>query len=163
MKEASDRAVPSPSLLELEKQKEKLLLALEDNTSSNIVSEENSNQESETVSLSKEDANGTEIQDESIKLISIDDSVLENSIDEGISDSDKSFVNNSIKNSTFGTPILKSKSPYSRLPNMDNFTKDVSPVINFENLPNSTGKYEQMTGVLQKVRNQMKNLQNCKS
>lgn len=136
-------------------------MALEDNTSSNMVSEENSNEESEK--LSKEDTYDAETHNESIKLTSIDDSVLDNLTDEGISDSDKSFVNNSIKNSTFGTPILKSKSRYSRLPKMDNFTKDVSPIINFENLPNSIGKYEQMTEVLQKVRNQMKNLQNCNS
>lgn len=49
-----------------------------------------------------------------------------------------------IKSSNFGTPILKSCSPFSALPKADNFSKGVSPVINFENLPNSTGKYEQM-------------------
>lgn len=64
-----------------------------------------------------------------------------------------------VKVSSFGTPILKSASPYSKLPKPDNFSKDVSPVINFENLPNSTGKYEQMTGVLQKVRSTLKDLQ----
>lgn len=61
-----------------------------------------------------------------------------------------------VKTSCFGTPVLKSNSPYSALPNQDNFMKGVSPVINFENLPNSTGKYEQMTDVLQKVRNTLK-------
>lgn len=65
----------------------------------------------------------------------------------------------SVKCSVFGTPIIKSCSPYQSLPNPDNFTKGVSPVIDFENLPNSTGKYEQMTGVLQKVRNTLKGLQ----
>lgn len=65
----------------------------------------------------------------------------------------------SVKCSVFGTPIIKSCSPYQTLPNPDNFTKGVSPVIDFENLPNSTGKYEQMTGVLQKVRNTLKGLQ----
>lgn len=73
----------------------------------------------------------------------------------------KSFVsvNNtmkSIKNSTYGTPILKSNSPYDKLPQLTNFTKGVSAVIDFENLPNSTGKYEQMSKVLQKVRDKLK-------
>jgi zinc finger CCHC domain-containing protein 8 len=62
-----------------------------------------------------------------------------------------------IKASCFGTPVLKSNSPYLTLPNPDNFSRDVSPVINFENLPNTTGKYEQLTDVLQKVRNTLKN------
>lgn len=103
-----------------------------------------------------------DVANDTIELKSFDDSVdLDNSTDEGISDSEKSFANSAIKTSDFGTPILKSQSPYSRLPHMDNFTKDVSPVINFENLPNATGKYEQMTEVLAKVRNKMKHLQNC--
>ncbi|KAF5273990.1 hypothetical protein FQA39_LY01105 [Lamprigera yunnana] len=59
---------------------------------------------------------------------------------------------NRIKTSTFGTPILKSTSPFVILPKPENFMKDVSDVINFENLPNSTGKYEQMIGVIEKVR-----------
>lgn len=82
------------------------------------------------------------------------------------SNADKSFSdsgNKSVKDSTFGTPILRSSSQFSRLPNLDNFTKDVSPVINFENLPNSTGKYEQMTNVLAKVRKTMKGLNETKS
>lgn len=64
-----------------------------------------------------------------------------------------------VKKSSFGTPVLKSASPFSKLPKPDKFSQDISPVINFENLPNSTGKYEQMTGVLQKVRTTLKNLQ----
>lgn len=66
-----------------------------------------------------------------------------------------------VKTSSFGTPILKSASPYSKLPKPDNFSQNISPVINFENLPNATGKYEQMTGILQKVRTALKGLQ-CK-
>ncbi|KAF7282609.1 hypothetical protein GWI33_002328 [Rhynchophorus ferrugineus] len=68
-------------------------------------------------------------------------------------------VNNTvktIKDSTYGTPILKSSSPYNKLPRLENFTKGVSAVIDFENLPNSTGKYEQMYKVLQKVRDKLK-------
>lgn len=76
-----------------------------------------------------------------------------------------SFLNIScnVKHSLFGTPILKSTSPYSRLPNPENFMKDVSPVINFENLPNATGKYEQMADLLQKVREKVKTIQKSKT
>jgi zinc finger CCHC domain-containing protein 8 len=51
-----------------------------------------------------------------------------------------------------GTPILKSNSPYRKLPNSEKFSKDICDVINFENLPDSTGKYDQMSELLQKVR-----------
>uniref|UniRef100_A0A0C9PS02 CG4622_0 protein n=1 Tax=Fopius arisanus TaxID=64838 RepID=A0A0C9PS02_9HYME len=51
-----------------------------------------------------------------------------------------------------GTPILQSTSPFTKLPASANFSKDICEVINFENLPNSTGKYKKMTEILQKVR-----------
>ncbi|XP_051168576.1 zinc finger CCHC domain-containing protein 8 homolog [Leptopilina boulardi] len=54
-----------------------------------------------------------------------------------------------------GTPILQSLSPFSRLPSSEKFSKNICDVINFENLPDSTGKYEQMTGLIQKVRTKM--------
>ena len=57
-----------------------------------------------------------------------------------------------VKSMDLGTPVLQSTSPYNKLPSSENFSKDICDVINFENLPDSTGKYEQMTGVLQKVR-----------
>lgn len=50
-----------------------------------------------------------------------------------------------------GTPLLKF-SPYDKLPTGEQFSKGVSDVINFENLPDSTGKYEQMKMVIQNVR-----------
>uniref|UniRef100_A0AAR5Q0F3 PSP proline-rich domain-containing protein n=1 Tax=Dendroctonus ponderosae TaxID=77166 RepID=A0AAR5Q0F3_DENPD len=64
----------------------------------------------------------------------------------------------SVRESVFGTPILKSENSFTRLPAADNFTKGVSAVIDFENLPNSTGKYEQMSDMLKKVRSTMKTL-----
>ncbi|ALC41036.1 CG4622 [Drosophila busckii] len=59
-----------------------------------------------------------------------------------------------------GTPILKF-SVYDKLPVGDNFKAGVSDVINFENLPDSTGKYEQMKGVLKNIRQRMEQLQNA--
>lgn len=64
----------------------------------------------------------------------------------------------SVKSVDLGTPVLQSTSPYSKLPSSEKFSKDICNLINFENLPDSTGKYEQMTGVLQKVRNTLAKL-----
>lgn len=57
-----------------------------------------------------------------------------------------------VKNMNLGTPILKSISPYSKLPSREQFSVNVSEVINFENLPNSTGKYESMSSLILKIR-----------
>lgn len=63
------------------------------------------------------------------------------------------------KASIEGTPILKF-SKFDKLPVGDKFKEGVSDVINFENLPDSTGKYEQMKGLLKGVREKMEKLQN---
>lgn len=70
----------------------------------------------------------------------------------------KSSNQASVKSVHLGTPLLASASPYNKLPSSEKFSKDICDVINFENLPDSTGKYEQMTGVLQKVRSTMAKL-----
>ncbi|XP_054736920.1 zinc finger CCHC domain-containing protein 8 homolog [Anastrepha obliqua] len=64
-----------------------------------------------------------------------------------------------IKESHMGTPVLQF-SPYEKLPSGENFKVGVSDVINFENLPDSTGKYEQMKTVIKKVRNIITKLHN---
>lgn len=51
-----------------------------------------------------------------------------------------------------GCPVLPSFSGFSDLPQGDNFQVGVSDVIAFENLADSTGKYEHMKGLIQKVR-----------
>lgn len=57
-----------------------------------------------------------------------------------------------VKSVDLGTPVLQSSSPYSCLPNPDKFSHDICDVINFENLPDSTGKYEKMSDLIRKVR-----------
>ncbi|KAL5288590.1 ZCCHC8 family protein [Megaselia abdita] len=57
----------------------------------------------------------------------------------------------------FGTPLLKF-SPYDNLPPGSNFQVGVSDVINFENLPDSTGTYEKMEKIIKKVRTEVKKL-----
>ncbi len=59
-----------------------------------------------------------------------------------------------------GTPLLPSKSGHSRLPPPENFSKDICDVINFENLPESTGKFETMRALLRKVKGILKGQRN---
>uniref|UniRef100_A0A1B6D012 CCHC-type domain-containing protein n=1 Tax=Clastoptera arizonana TaxID=38151 RepID=A0A1B6D012_9HEMI len=68
-----------------------------------------------------------------------------------------------IKAVDLGTPVLKSVSPYSCLPSANSFSSNICDVINFENLPDSTGKYEKMSGVIRKVRTKVSKMQLFKS
>ncbi|XP_049293040.1 zinc finger CCHC domain-containing protein 8 homolog [Anopheles funestus] len=60
-----------------------------------------------------------------------------------------------LKRMSLGTPILSAFTPYTTLPSGEAFSKGVSDVIHFENLPNSTGKYLQMKCLLSNVRLKM--------
>ena len=64
-----------------------------------------------------------------------------------------------VKSVDLGTPVVQSASPYSRLPNPEKFSRDVCDIINFENLPDSTGKYEKMNDLLRKVRTEVARIQ----
>jgi zinc finger CCHC domain-containing protein 8 len=57
-----------------------------------------------------------------------------------------------VKSVDLGTPILQHASPYTCLPNPEKFSHDICDVINFENLPDSTGKYKKMSKLIHKVR-----------
>ncbi|XP_028143753.1 zinc finger CCHC domain-containing protein 8 homolog [Diabrotica virgifera virgifera] len=156
---ALETSVPSPSLVALEKEKLTLLAALDDSSNSNLKSEsgETSNIEQTEVDPLPpgiDDSTSEDVTKVPSKLST--SSVLEDS--QETPEADVTPINKKVIHSNFGTPILKSCSPYSILPNPDNFMKDVSPVINFENLPNSTGTYEKMVGLLQKVRSTMKKI-----
>ena len=50
-----------------------------------------------------------------------------------------------------GTPVI-TRSEFKHLPSPENFSRNICDVINFENLPNATGKYDQMHGLIKKVR-----------
>lgn len=65
---------------------------------------------------------------------------------------------NDSKRLEFGTPLLHSVSPFSKLPTGASWSEGVSDIIDFENLPESTGKYLQMKNVLSKVRDAVKQL-----
>lgn len=57
-----------------------------------------------------------------------------------------------------GTPLIKQVSPYSKLPTGTKWSVGVSDVIDFENLPDATGTYSKLTGVINKVRNVIKRI-----
>lgn len=57
-----------------------------------------------------------------------------------------------------GTPLLKSASPYDKLPGGEKWSVGVSDVINFENLPDSVGKYEKMKVLIKKVQTKVKQI-----
>ena len=61
-----------------------------------------------------------------------------------------------------GTPIVQMHSPFTSLPAQDKWTTNTTDHILFENLPDATGKYDQMVEILKKVRTK-KNSQNEKS
>lgn len=164
----------SPSLIALEQKKMELLAELgENNTTSTTADEktdhvEASSMDEEETILPANNLLNDSIEFEHTDFVVLDDASSHN--DESKCDnndeasdsaaqetSDDANNSKNLMKSTYGTPIVKSASPYNRLPNPENFSKDISPVINFENLPNSTGKYEQMTCILQKIRRTLKN------
>ncbi|XP_013180616.1 PREDICTED: zinc finger CCHC domain-containing protein 8 homolog [Papilio xuthus] len=64
-----------------------------------------------------------------------------------------------VKSTFYGTPVLNVASPYVKLPSDDKFAKDICDVINFENLPNSTGKYKKICNLLKKVKSEVDRIQ----
>ncbi|KAG5316237.1 ZCHC8 protein, partial [Acromyrmex insinuator] len=137
----------SPSLSELERTKKVLLMEIE---------EVNSHSNSDFI-LTKNDSNTAFVSETSFstsdKMPQFDSTPIRSTFHRS-SDTNQA----SVKSVHLGTPILPSTSPYNKLPSSEKFSKDISDVINFENLPDSTGKFEQMSGVLQKVRSTMARL-----
>ncbi|XP_026757698.2 zinc finger CCHC domain-containing protein 8 homolog [Galleria mellonella] len=64
-----------------------------------------------------------------------------------------------VKTTSYGTPVVNIASPYIKLPSDDKFAKDICDVINFENLPNSTGKYKKISNLLKKVKSKVDKIQ----
>lgn len=57
-----------------------------------------------------------------------------------------------------GTPLIKNVSPFSRLPCGEKWSVGVTDVIDFENLPDTTGTYQKLGDVLRRVRTFVKEL-----
>ncbi|KAL0272633.1 UNVERIFIED_CONTAM: hypothetical protein PYX00_005526 [Menopon gallinae] len=126
----SEKRLPSPTIEEMEEKKRQLLIALDD---ADVTSDSRS--------------------------LKNDDGEIKDADAEVRSETPAKKVG-SVKNMDLGTPILKSISPYSKLPSREQFSVNVSDVINFENLPNSTGKYESMSSLILKIRDTASKRQN---
>lgn len=136
----------SVTLNDLELQKRELLVALADaNTEQNsIESPTESNSNSNGISTSAE-VNSVEISSEQVKSRSVTPT------------DDQSTLGQS-KETLAGTPLLKCVSPYQTLPKGNKWSVGVSDVIDFENLPDATGTYKKLSGILGKVRNVVKEI-----
>ncbi|CAB3235029.1 unnamed protein product [Arctia plantaginis] len=64
-----------------------------------------------------------------------------------------------VKDTEYGTPVLNIASSYVKLPSDDKFAKNICDIINFENLPNSTGKYKKISALLKKVKSEVDRIQ----
>jgi len=65
---------------------------------------------------------------------------------------DSTTSSSSVSKTEPGTPIVEIFSPFGSLPNMDSFAKDATDHILFENLPDYTGKWKQMSGLISNIR-----------
>ena len=64
-----------------------------------------------------------------------------------------------VKSCDDGTPIVTTYSPFSTIPDSSKWTTNTTDHIFFENLPDSTGKYEQFKELLKKCRKTRQNLE----
>ncbi|CAH4037199.1 unnamed protein product [Pieris brassicae] len=64
-----------------------------------------------------------------------------------------------VKDTLYGTPVMNIASPFMKLPSDDKFAKDICDIINFENLPNSIGKYKKISSLLKKVKSEVDRIQ----
>lgn len=145
----------SPSFFDLEFAKEKLLAELE-----NCGSQSDPAGSPEKIFIvdlsSTESSQSDSSETEATKLIPSKGRRIDvNSVTDEESPKMQSMIRSSqmfVKEVYSGTPILKSCSSFKCLPPQEKFTKNICDRINYENLPGATGKYEQMSGLLQKVR-----------
>lgn len=63
------------------------------------------------------------------------------------------------KETVNGTPVIESVSSFNNLPKYEMWREGVSERIYFENLPASTGKYDQIRKLLEKVRVKIRKIQ----
>jgi zinc finger CCHC domain-containing protein 8 len=159
---------PSPTLEQLENDKKNLLAALGESSVFLDTSEVS------TVAVDCSTAT-IEIVDDSdscsiVETSIINETIIENCENENTENSQIERqpeiepiqplpVPKTIQSTSLGAPVLPSFSGHTVLPSGEKFSKDVCDVIAFENLPDSTGKYEQMRSVISKVREKVKKIQ----
>lgn len=138
------------TLTDLEKQKEELLQALAN-------ANENTNSNSNGSPVVTADANPVETNavDEECAL----DVTATNETNEysQVDSPSTPHVGRS-REIVVGTPLLKTVSPFASLPSDDKWGAGVSGVIDFENLPDATGTYKRLRGLISTVRTVVKQI-----
>lgn len=155
LKDKNGERTDSPTLNDLEEKQQKLLDALNSSELGNTTTEMVWQVIDETNDKAPED--GVLEANITINSEELNDSVIILNDSSTLCTPVKTTSRNHSISELSGTPVLKF-SPYNQLPSGEKFSVGVCDVINFENLPDSTGKYEQMRGVLGKVREKLKRL-----
>lgn len=156
------------SLLELKRKQEEILKALEDASSDSNTSpsdqidiqpKDADLSTAPTVSINNED-NANDIEQSTLETTmdtTIEMSESMNPAECGPNTPSSSTAGHSIL-AVVGTPLIKQMSPFSKLPVGDKWSVGVTDVIDFENLPDATGTYQKLTGVIDKVRTTIKRI-----
>jgi len=72
---------------------------------------------------------------------------------------DSAASESSVSKTEPGTPIVQLYSPFEALPKMDSWAEGTTDHILFENLPDYTGKWEQMSGLIKNIRKRKSQLE----
>lgn len=159
----------SPSLYDLKETKKRLLVALDDSTVSittlvknpleddSLIDDIMALQDDSTLESSAiNDENGDTSKVDTSSPSIADTPPASPKINSTIGS--KSLLHAS-KETVCGTPVIQGVSPFNNLPNSEKWREGVTDVMDFENLPESIGKYEKMRTVLEKVRVKVKKIQ----
>lgn len=163
--ESEPKRGDSPSLDDLNERKKRLLNALDDSTVSitalvkkpleddSLIDDIMALQEDSTLDSSGiiDEDGDTSKADTSVLTITDSTPATPGSIN-------KTLLHASIE-TVYGTPVIKGVSPFCDLPNSDKWREGVTDVMDFENLPESIGKYEKMRTLLGKVRAKVQKIQ----
>lgn len=162
------------SLNELKRKQEEILKALEDALSDSNSSPQSPEQNGEqkiveitnetnastlTELNTEEQVNDVSIAETTIKAVEISEA----SIEQIETVPNTPTITGRSRESVFGTPLIKQVSPFSKLPVGDKWAVGVTDVIDFENLPDATGTYQKLNGVIQKIRTKIKEINECDS
>lgn len=162
------------SLNELKRKQEEILKALEDALSDSNSSPQSPEQngEQKTVEITNETNASTLTElntEETVNDVSIAETTIKTDEINEVSTEQTETVPNTptitgrSRESVFGTPLIKQVSPFSKLPVGDKWAVGVTDVIDFENLPEATGTYQKLNGVIQKIRTKIKEINECDS
>lgn len=141
----------SPSLNELEREKRNLLKALADTSFDSAIVDDHSIANEKDV---KEDSKGSPLNKNDLDI----DMCAAVTISQVQSVLVTPEIKCRSKETVFGTPLLKQVSPFSKIPSGDKWSAGVTDVIDFENLPDTTGTYKKLGGIIDKVRNVVKRI-----